>query len=51
TKAYNAELAHRDAQRDSLSDNTFALVYIKNGDAVLDNVFINEIPIATFVEE
>ncbi|TXE15570.1 GDYXXLXY domain-containing protein [Psychroserpens burtonensis] len=51
TKAYSAELAYREAQRDSLPDNTFALVYIKNGDAVLDNVFINEIPIATFIEK
>ena len=51
TKAYDAELAHRKAQRDSLPNNTYALVYIKNGDAVLDNVFINEIPIATFVEK
>ena len=51
SKAYNAELAHRKAQRDSLPNNTYALVYIKDGEAVLDNVFINEIPIATFVEE
>ncbi|MFT5847465.1 MAG: hypothetical protein ACJARX_002370 [Psychroserpens sp.] len=51
TKAYDAEVAHRDAQRDSLPKNTYALVYIKDGEAVLDNVFINEIPIATFVEE
>lgn len=51
TKAYNAELAHRKAQSDSLPNNTYALVYIKNGEAVLDNVFINEIPIAKFVED
>jgi uncharacterized membrane-anchored protein len=51
TKAYNAELAHREAQRDSLPNNTYALIYLKDGEAVLDNVFINEIPIATFVEE
>lgn len=51
TKAYNAELAHREAQRDTLPNNTYALIYVKNGDAVLDNVFINDIPIATYVEE
>ncbi|MDG5489941.1 GDYXXLXY domain-containing protein [Psychroserpens sp. SPM9] len=51
TKAYSAELAHRKASRDSLPNNTYALVYVKNGEAVLDNVFINAIPIATFVEE
>lgn len=50
SKAYNAEVAHRDAQRDSLPNNTYALVYIKNGEAVLDNVFINDIPIAKYVE-
>lgn len=50
SKAYNAELAHRDAQRDSIPNNTYALVYIKDGEAVLDNVFINDIPIAKFVE-
>ncbi|OUS00508.1 hypothetical protein A9Q86_11105 [Flavobacteriales bacterium 33_180_T64] len=50
SKAYDAEVAHRDAQRDSLPNNTYALVYIKDGEAVLENVFINDIPIATFVE-
>ncbi|MGC1631570.1 MAG: GDYXXLXY domain-containing protein [Gelidibacter sp.] len=51
TKAYNAELAHAEAQRDSLPNNTYALVYILNGKAVLDNVFINDIPIADYVEK
>ena len=51
SKAYNAEVAHRDAQRDSVPNNTYALVYIKSGEAVLDNVFINDIPIAEFVEQ
>nr|WP_321235973.1 GDYXXLXY domain-containing protein [uncultured Psychroserpens sp.] len=50
-KAYDAEVAHRDAQRDSLPNNTYALVYVKEGEAVLDNVFINDIPIAKFVEQ
>ena len=51
TKAYNAELAHMKAQQDSIPNNTYALVFIKNGKAVLDNVFINEIPIAKYVEK
>ncbi|WP_299338105.1 GDYXXLXY domain-containing protein [uncultured Psychroserpens sp.] len=51
SKAYDAEVAHRDAQRDSLPNNTYALVYVMKGNAVLDNVFINDIPIAEFVEQ
>ena len=51
SKAYNAEIAHRNAQRDSLPNNTYALVFVKDGQAVLDNVFINDVPIAKFVEE
>ncbi|WP_456437918.1 GDYXXLXY domain-containing protein [Psychroserpens sp.] len=51
SKAYDAEVAHRDAQIDPLSNKTYALVYIKDGEAVLDNVFINDIPIADFVEQ
>lgn len=51
SKALDAELAHRDAQRDSLPNNTYALIYIKEGEAVLDNVYINDIPIAEYVEQ
>ena len=51
TKAYDAELAHAQAQRDSLPNNTYALVYLLKGKAVLDNVFINDIPIADYVEK
>ncbi len=50
-KAYDAEVAHRNAQTDSTANDTYALVYVKNGDAVLSNVFINEIPIADYVQE
>jgi hypothetical protein len=50
-KAYDAEVAHREAQRDSLPNATYALVYVMEGEAVLDNVFINNIPIAIFVEQ
>ena len=50
-KAYDAELAYNNVQRDSLSNATYALVYISNGKAVLDNVFINDIPIGDYVEK
>ncbi len=50
-KAYEAEVAYRIAQTDSLPNNAYALVYIKNGDAVLDNVFINDIPIVEYIEQ
>ncbi|WP_396601961.1 GDYXXLXY domain-containing protein [Algibacter sp. R77976] len=51
TKAYDAEVAVRDSQRDSLPNNTYALVFIKNGEAVLNDVIINEISIKDFVEK
>lgn len=50
TKAYDAEVAHRVAQRDSDQNNTYALIFVKDGEAVLENVFINEVPIAEYVE-
>lgn len=50
-KAYAAEVAYRDAQRDTIPNNAYALVFIKNGDAVLENVFINDIPIVEYIEE
>lgn len=49
TKAKDAEIAHRKAQRDSLPNNTYALVFVKDGTSVLENVFINDIPIADYV--
>ena len=51
TKAYDAELAHAQAQLDSLPNTTYALVYLYKGKAVLDNVLINDIPIADYVEK
>ncbi|WP_034061706.1 GDYXXLXY domain-containing protein [Lacinutrix jangbogonensis] len=51
SKAKPAEDAFRKAQRDALPNNTYALVYIKDGDAVLKDVLINEISIADYVEE
>lgn len=50
TKAYDAEVAVRNRQRDSLPDNTHALVYIKEGEAVLNDVIIDEISIKDYVE-
>ncbi len=49
SKAYEAEVAHRKAQRDSLPDNTYALVFIKDGKAVLGDVLIDEISIKDHV--
>lgn len=51
TKAYDAEVAVRNNQRDSLPNTTYALVYIKNGEAVLSDVLINETSIKDFVEK
>lgn len=49
-KAYDAEVSVRKAQRDTTL-SCYALVYVKNGAAVLNNVFIDDIPIKQFVEE
>jgi len=51
SKAKPAEDAFREAQRDSIPNNTYALVYVKDGEAVLYNVFINDIPIAKYVDQ
>ncbi len=51
TKAKPAEDAYRNAQRDSLPNNIYGLVYIKDGEAVLDDVIINDVSIAKYVEE
>lgn len=51
TKAKAAEIAHIEAQRDSSSHITYATIYVKAGEAVLEDVFIDDIPIADFVEE
>ncbi len=49
-KAYNAEVAVREATRDSLLDNCYGLVYVKGDRAVLSDVFINEVPIKDYVD-
>ena len=49
TKAYDAELAYRDAQIEE--DNiTYALVSIKNGDAVLKDVIIDGVSVKEIVK-
>jgi len=49
-KAYDAEISVRNAQVDT-TRICYGLVYVKEGTAVLDNVFIDEKPIKEFVEE
>ena len=49
-KAYDAEISVRKAQRDS-TKICYGLVFIKDGTAVLENVFIDNKPIQEFVEE
>lgn len=51
TKAYDAEVAVRNNQRDSIKNNTYALVFIKNGEAVLNDVIIDDISIKDYVEK
>lgn len=49
TKAPEAEEFYREAQADT-SSLAYALVRVKNGDAVVENVFINDISIKEWVE-
>lgn len=49
-KAYDAEISVREAQIDT-TKICYGLVFIKDGTAVLDNVFIDDTPIQKFVEE
>lgn len=51
TKAYNAEVAVRHRQQDSIPNNTYALVFVKEGEAVLEDVIIDEISIKDYVEK
>lgn len=51
TKAYDAEVTVRSRQQDSLPNNTFALVYVENGEAVLNDVLIDEISIKDYVKK
>lgn len=49
SKAYPAETLVRRANRDSLIDNVYGLVYIKEDRAVLENVMIDDEPIKDYV--
>ena len=49
SKAGNAEEAYREAARDT-SQVTYALVSIKNGEAVVKDVLINDIPIKEVIK-
>jgi len=49
SKAYEAEILARDTRRDT-SQVAYALVRIKNGNAVLENVMINDISLKEAVE-
>ncbi len=50
TKAYDAERAYLETNRDEIEDNVYALVYVKEGRSVLENVIIAGIPIQEYVE-
>ena len=51
SKAYPAETLVRQANRDSILNNCYGVVYIKDDRAVLDNVMINDEPIKDYVEK
>ena len=48
-KAPQAEIIYRESNRDSLK-TTYALVKIYKGEAVIENVFINDIPIGALIK-
>ncbi len=48
-KAKPAEEIYTESTQETLND-VYTLVYVKEGEAVIDNVFINAIPIADYVE-
>lgn len=50
TKAYEAEMLYRGALQDS-SRQAYAIVSVKDGDAVLQDVYINEIPLKELVDK
>ncbi|EDM43619.1 hypothetical protein SCB49_08513 [unidentified eubacterium SCB49] len=50
SKAYPAETLVRQANRDSILNNCYGLVYVKDDRAVLENVLINDEPIKDYVE-
>lgn len=50
SKALPAEKLVRQANSDSLVNNCYGLVYVKDNVAVLENVFVNNTPIKEYVE-
>ena len=50
TKALDAETLYREAARDS-SQIAYAMVYVKDGDAALTDVFINDVSIQKIVDD
>lgn len=50
SKAKPAEDLVRRNRRDTINNTTYALVYIKEGEFVLNNVFINDVPIKNLVK-
>ena len=50
SKALAAEQAYIKASADT-SKVTYALIKVKNGDAVIENVFINNKPIVTLIQK
>jgi len=51
SKAYDAELAYVKANRDSVVNNVYALVHVKDDNAVLKDVVIDGVPIQEYVEK
>ncbi|GAA4275872.1 GDYXXLXY domain-containing protein [Aquimarina mytili] len=51
TKAYDAEKAYRENNRNNTQNDVYALVHIKEGKSVLKDVIINGISIQKFVEK
>ena len=51
SKAYPAEILVRVANRDSLLNNCYGLVYIHEDTAVLNDVIVNDMPIKEYVEK
>ncbi len=51
TKAYDAEKAYNQVNRDGLKQNVYALVHIKEGRSVLTDVIIDGVPIQEYVEK
>jgi uncharacterized membrane-anchored protein len=50
-KAYDAEIVYNESLRDSIDHNTYALVFVKDGKAVLKDVLIDNISIKELVVE